>query len=82
LPKRARYVKHYFPTKEIFMKLRKWLDQKKMTNRAFARLINTSESAVHMWARTDGLGRMPRQKHMMAMQKATSGKVRPQDFYS
>ena len=64
------------------MELRKWLDQQKLTNRAFAKMVQASESAVHMWARTDGLGRMPRQKHMVAIQKATNGKVRPQDFYS
>ena len=64
------------------MKLRKWLNQQKLTNRAFAEMVQASESAVHMWTRVDRLGRMPRPHHMMAIQKATNGKVRPQDFYS
>jgi len=69
-------------TKEIYMKLRKWLDQQKLTNRAFAKIIKTSESAINRWTRTDTLGRIPRQKYMVSIEKATNGKVKPQDFYS
>ena len=64
------------------MKLRKWLDQQKLTNRAFARMLKTSESAIHRWTATDDDKRIPRPEHMLAIQKATRGKVKPQDFYS
>lgn len=64
------------------MKLRKWLNQQKLTNRAFAKMIKTSESAIHQWTRADTLGRIPRQKYMVSIEKATNGKVKPQDFYS
>lgn len=69
-------------TKEIYMKLRKWLNLQKLTNRAFSKMINTSESAINRWTRTDTLGRIPRQKYMASIEKATGGKVKPQDFYS
>ena len=64
------------------MKLRKWLNLQKLTNRAFSKMINTSESAINRWTRTDTLGRIPRQKNMASIEKATGGKVKPQDFYS
>lgn len=64
------------------MKLRKWLDQQKLTNREFAVMIDVSDSAIHRWTSTDDASRMPRPEHMAAIQKATGGKVKAQDFYS
>ena len=64
------------------MKLRKWLDQQKLTNRAFAKMIKASESAIHRWTSTDDDKRIPRPEHMASIQEATGGKVKAQDFYS
>jgi DNA-binding transcriptional regulator YdaS (Cro superfamily) len=64
------------------MKLKKWLDLQKITNRDFAKIIKSSESAVHRWASTDDDKRIPRPEHMLAIEKATRGKVKAQDFYS
>lgn len=64
------------------MKLRKWLDQQKLTNREFAVMIDASDSAIHRWTATDDRKRLPRPEYIKAIEKATEGKVKPQDFYS
>jgi hypothetical protein len=71
-----------FSTTEVYMKLRKWLDQQKLTNREFAVMIDVSDSAIHRWTSTDDDKRIPRPEHMLAIEKATRGKVKAQDFYS
>jgi hypothetical protein len=71
-----------FSTTEVFMKLRKWLDQQGLTNREFARMIDASEAAVSRWMAADEDRRIPRPEYMASIQKATNGKVRAQDFYS
>jgi hypothetical protein len=71
-----------FSATEIYMKLRKWLDQQKLTNREFAVMIDVSDSAIHRWTSTDDDKRIPRPEHMLAIEKATRGKVKAQDFYS
>jgi len=64
------------------MKLRKWLDQKGLTNRALAKMIGASEAAVSRWMATGDERRIPRPEYMASIQKATDGKVKAQDFYS
>lgn len=64
------------------MKLRKWLDLQKLTNREFAVMIDVSDSAIHRWTATDDDKRIPRPEHMASIQEATGGKVKAQDFYS
>jgi DNA-binding transcriptional regulator YdaS (Cro superfamily) len=64
------------------MKLRKWLDQQKLTNREFARMIGASEAAVSRWMATGDEKRIPRKECIASIQKATDGKVKAQDFYS
>ena len=64
------------------MKLRKWLDRQKITNRDFAKTIKASESAIHRWTATDDGKRIPRLEYIKAIERATEGKVKPQDFYS
>jgi hypothetical protein len=71
-----------FSTTEVYMKLRKWLDLQKITNREFAVMIDVSDSAIHRWTATDDDKRIPRPEHMLAIDKATRGKVKAQDFYS
>jgi hypothetical protein len=71
-----------FSTTEVYMKLRKWLDLQKLTNREFAVMIDVSDSAIHRWTATDDDKRIPRPEHMAAIDKATRGKVKAQDFYS
>ena len=64
------------------MKLKNWLKKQGLTNREFAKMLNVSDSAIHRWTSTDDASRMPRPEHMAAIQKATGGKVKAQDFYS
>jgi len=64
------------------MKLKNWLEKQGLTNREFAKMLNVSDSAIHRWTARDDASRMPRLEHMIAIQKATGGKVKPQDFYS
>ena len=64
------------------MKLKNWLEKQRLTNREFAKMISVSESAIHRWTTTDDGKRMPRLEYIRAIEKATEGKVKPQDFYS
>jgi len=64
------------------MKLKNWLEKQRLTNREFAKMFSVSESAIHRWTTTDDGKRMPRLEYIRAIEKATEGKVKPQDFYS
>lgn len=64
------------------MKLRKWLDQKGLTNRALAKMIGASEAAVSRWTATGDEKRIPRKEFIESIEYVTFGKVKAQDFYS
>lgn len=64
------------------MKLKIWLQKQRLTNREFAKIINVSESAIHRWTSVDDGKRLPRPEYMKLIERATEGKVKPQDFYS
>jgi DNA-binding transcriptional regulator YdaS (Cro superfamily) len=45
-------------------------------------MLGVSESAIHRWTATDDGKRLPRPEYIKEIEKATEGKVKPQDFYS
>ena len=60
------------------MKLREYLDDRKLTAKAFGGSIGVSGHAVLKWIRGE---RVPRPEIMAKIVKATSGAVQPNDFY-
>lgn len=60
------------------MTLAEYLDQHRVTEQAFARLVRTSQSQVNRWRK--GL-RIPRPEMMHRIVAATGGRVMPGDFY-
>lgn len=61
------------------MRLAEYLKLENLTAAAFGRRIGASRSVVVRWALGE---RMPRPEAMQRINKATEGKVSPQDFYS
>jgi DNA-binding transcriptional regulator YiaG len=82
LPNTSHCVKRIFSSTENKMKLKNWLEKQRLTNREFAKMLGVSESAIHRWTATDDGKRLPRPEYIKAIERATEGKVKPQDFYS
>lgn len=59
------------------MKLKDWLDDKRMTHDEFARRVGCSKSAVTRYANDD---RVPRRKTLSAISTVTDGEVTANDF--
>ncbi len=59
------------------MKLADYLQDRQLSEAAFAELIGASQAAVNRYKR----GRHPSPPHMQAIIAATGGAVQPNDFY-
>ena len=60
------------------MKLKRWLEINEITGIEFAEMVGVTDGAVSRWKMG---GRIPRQDQILMIEKLTSGKVRPADFY-
>lgn len=60
------------------MKLKDWINSKKISDAEFARMLGVTTSAVSRWINGS---RIPNIQFLQAIEELTKGKVRPQDWY-
>lgn len=60
------------------MKLKNWIEYKKLTGAEFAEMLGVSAAAVSRWL---GGSRIPCITQMQAIEELTKGKVKAQDWY-
>jgi transcriptional regulator with XRE-family HTH domain len=63
---------------EKIVKLKNWIDSKKLTGAGFAEMLGVSPAAVSRWL---GGSRIPCMAQMQAIEELTKGKVKAQDWY-
>ncbi len=61
------------------MRLREYLEEQRLTDAEFGRLVGATQPAVSRWASG---ARLPRPKMVARIQEVTGGKVSAADFYA